>query len=49
MPAILDILSDVGYDGYLMVELDGTPAAPYVSKEAAAISKRYLESLGQRL
>jgi len=45
--AILGIPAEIDYDGYVMVELDGTPKAPYTSKEAAAISKRYLQSLGQ--
>jgi len=48
IPAILDILKGVGYDGWLMVELDGTPRAPRPPLEAAAMSKRYLqEVLGQ--
>jgi inosose dehydratase len=48
IPAILEILAEINYDGYAMVELDGTPRAPYAPKEAAAISKRYLQNLGQR-
>ncbi len=46
--AILEILAEIDYDGYIMVELDGTSKAPYPPKEAAAISKRYLQSLGQK-
>lgn len=43
-PAILSQLPD-DYDGWLMVELDGTEEAPRPPSEAAAISKRYLDGL----
>jgi inosose dehydratase len=35
-------LKDAGFDGWLMVELDGTPRAPRPPKEAAAMSYRGL-------
>ena len=35
-------LRDTGFDGWLMVELDGTPRAPRPPKEAAAMSYRGL-------
>jgi sugar phosphate isomerase/epimerase len=35
-------LEDAGFDGWLMVELDGTPRAPRPPKEAAAMSYRGL-------
>lgn len=34
-----------GYDGWWMVELDGTDRAPHPAKDAAAISRRHLDTL----
>jgi inosose dehydratase len=45
IPGIVRMLDDAGFAGWWMVELDGTPAAPYAPKEAAAMSKRYLDDL----
>lgn len=39
-PAIVDIMKQVDYKGWIMVELDSTGRTP---KESALISKRYLE------
>lgn len=44
VPAIIKTLGD-GYEGWWMVELDGTEASPEPPKAAAASSKRYLERL----
>jgi inosose dehydratase len=43
--AMLELLDGIGYDGWLMVELDGTPAATRDPKEAARVSKETLERL----
>ncbi len=45
LPAIVHTLEAAGFGGWWMVELDGTPRAPRAAKEAAAISKRYLDRL----
>jgi inosose dehydratase len=45
LPAIVHTLEAAGFGGWWMVELDGTPQAPQAPKEAAAISKRYLDRL----
>ena len=45
LQAIAHILEEGGYDGWWMVELDGTPQAPHTPREAAARSKRYLDAL----
>ena len=45
IPALARLLDDSEFDGWWMVELDGTPAAPRPPVEAAAISKRYLDQL----
>src|SRR5262249_54446736 len=42
VPAILDALG-LRYQGWWMVELDGTPDAPRPPREAAAMSRRYLD------
>jgi inosose dehydratase len=42
---IVALLEGVGFEGWWMVELDGTPQAPRPPKEAAAMSKRYLDGL----
>ena len=51
MPEIFAILSaDGGFDGWINVELDGTPRAPRPPRAAAAMSRRYLgELLGDRV
>ena len=51
MPEIFSILSaDGGFDGWINVELDGTPRAPRPPRAAAAMSRRYLgELLGDRV
>lgn len=49
-PALLDILIEDRFDGWINVELDGTPRAPRPPREAAAMSRRYLgEILGDRV
>lgn len=45
LPGIVAVLDRAGYDGWLNVELDGTEQAPRPAMEAAAMSKRYLETL----
>jgi inosose dehydratase len=48
-PAILALLEREGFDGWLMIELDGTATSPRPAYEAAAMSKGYLQDkLGQR-
>lgn len=50
IPKLLEILEGAGYDGWLAVELDGTPRAPRPPREAAAMSRRYLgQILGDRV
>lgn len=44
-PTIVADLDAAGYDGWWMVELDGTDRAPRPPKDAAAISRRYLDTL----
>jgi inosose dehydratase len=45
VPGIAALLDGAGYDGWWMVELDGSSAAPRLPREAAAMSKRYLDGL----
>jgi inosose dehydratase len=45
VPGIAALLDGAGYDGWWMVELDGSPVAPRPPREAAAMSKRYLDGL----
>lgn len=45
IPAIIATLDNAGYQGWLNVELDGTEQAPRPAKEAADMSKRYLERI----
>ena len=46
MPEIFAILSsDGGFDGWINVELDGTARAPRPPREAARMSRSYLEAL----
>jgi inosose dehydratase len=42
MPALLDLLIEDGFDGWVNVELDGTRRAPRPPREAAAMSRQYL-------
>lgn len=42
---IVHTLDAAGYAGWIMVELDGTPRAPRPPCDAAAMCKRYLETL----
>lgn len=50
MPAILNILIEDDFSGWVNVELDGTSRAPRPPREAAAMSRRYLgEVLGNRV
>lgn len=44
-PAIFQILEDVNFDGWVDVELDSSKNPPRPPREAAAMSKRYLEEL----
>jgi inosose dehydratase len=43
--AILQILDEDAYAGWLMVELDGTPHSPHAPKTAAAMGRKHLEVL----
>jgi len=45
MPALFQILEEANFDGWIAVELDGTSETPRPPREAAAMSKRYLEEL----
>ncbi|MHB1356793.1 MAG: sugar phosphate isomerase/epimerase family protein, partial [Anaerolineae bacterium] len=45
MAGVFRVLEDANFGGWVMVELDGTPQAPRPPREAAAMSKRYLENL----
>jgi inosose dehydratase len=48
MPAIFRFLEEIDFHDLVMVELDYTPRSPRPAREAAAMSKRYLqETLGQ--
>jgi inosose dehydratase len=50
MAAIFGILDDVKYNGWVTVELDGTPQAPYAPLDAAQRSHDYLaQLLGKRV
>ncbi len=50
IPEILKILQEGGYEGWINVELDPGPNAPYSPREAAAMSRRYLgEILGDQV
>jgi inosose dehydratase len=50
MKAIFRFLEGIDYQDLVMVELDGTPRSPRPAREAAAMSKEYLEQeLGQTL
>jgi inosose dehydratase len=42
---ILAMLDEDGYQGWLMVELDGTKRAPHAPKDAAALSKQHLDKV----
>ncbi|MBN1402097.1 MAG: sugar phosphate isomerase/epimerase [Anaerolineae bacterium] len=43
MPAIFRFLEEIGFSDLVMVELDYTPRSPRPAREAAAMSKRYLQ------
>ena len=45
VPRIVALLDGAGYDGWWMVELDGSDRAPRPPHEAAAMSKHYLDGL----
>lgn len=45
IPRLLRLLEDAGFDGWVNVELDGTPRAPYEPREAAARARAYLEQV----
>jgi inosose dehydratase len=48
MPDIFRFLEKIDFKDYVMVELDETPASPRPPREAAAMSKQYLQDeLGQ--
>ena len=48
MPEMFAYLEEIEFDDLVMVELDYTPASPRPAREAAAMSKRYLQDeLGQ--
>jgi len=46
LKAILDLVEGANPTANIMVELDGSPNAPYTPLETAQISKSYLEKLG---
>jgi inosose dehydratase len=46
LKAILDMVEGANPKANIMVELDGSPNAPYTALETAQISKAYLEKLG---
>lgn len=45
LEGIVRVLEGQGYEGWWMVELDGTPSAPVPPREAAAASRRELDRL----
>jgi len=45
LPGVFRALSDVGFDGWAIVELDRVPEPSRTPAESAAISKHYLESV----
>ncbi|MCL4544381.1 MAG: sugar phosphate isomerase/epimerase [Chloroflexi bacterium] len=50
IPALLNILLEDGFAGWVNVELDGTSRAPRPPRESAAMSQRYLrEALGDHV
>jgi inosose dehydratase len=44
--AILDLMEGRKIEGYVMVELDGSPSQPLTALETAKIAKTYLQKLG---
>ena len=48
LKAILDMVEGANPKANIMVELDGSPNAPYTPLETAQISKAYLEKLGYK-
>jgi inosose dehydratase len=48
LKAILDMVEAANPNANIMVELDGSPNAPYTPLETAQISKTYLERLGYK-
>ena len=48
LKAILDSVEGANPNANVMVELDGSPNAPYTPLETAQISKAYLEKLGYK-
>jgi inosose dehydratase len=48
LPGILELLESSGFTGPVLVELDRGADIPIPAEQAAAINKRYLESLGYR-
>jgi inosose dehydratase len=47
--AVFAALGDIGFGGWAVVELDAVPDPTRTPKESAAISKRYLETIGVSL
>ncbi len=45
IPGVFEVLEQIAFAGWISVELDGTPDAPRPPRDAAALSKRYLENL----
>jgi inosose dehydratase len=45
MASIFQLLEEANFDGWVNVELDGPPAPPMVSRDAAAMSMGYLRGL----
>lgn len=48
LPAILDMLEDSNFDGYIMVELDPGESMPATPEHVVRENREYLESLGYR-
>ena len=48
LKAVFAALDEIGFEGWAIVELDSVPDKARTPKEANAVSKKYLESLGFR-
>lgn len=50
LPAVMKALGEVGFNGWIVVELDAVPDGARSPKEAAELNRRYLtERLGQKI
>jgi sugar phosphate isomerase/epimerase len=43
--AVMDVLDEIRFDGYLMAELNWTESASRQPRECASVSKKYLDGL----